>query len=246
MKQRPLKGEERIKLADALYRKYANSQTLGQRLIYWRKKYAWILIVGGAYLLKRIFDIVVSILLMVLLSPLFLIIAAWIKLDDGGPIFYISERVGKWGKEFPFPKFRTMKAGSDQLKNELSEKNIYPSDLKFKMQEDPRVTRLGKILRKTSMDELPQLYTVLIGDMSLVGPRPPLPEEVAKYTLAQRKRLDAKPGITCTWQVSGRSEISFENQVKLDVEYIESRSFWLDIKLLLKTIPAVLLGKGAY
>jgi len=154
--------------------------------------------------------------------------------------------VGKWGKEFSFPKFRTMQVGAEQQKNHLKAQSTHPGDVTFKMKLDPRITFIGRFLRKSSLDELPQLWCVLKGDMSLVGPRPPLVEEVAKYTLAQRRRLDIAPGLTCIWQVSGRSELPFAQQVELDVAYIESQSLWLDIKLLLKTIPAILSGKGAY
>lgn len=135
---------------------------------------------------------------------------------------------------------------ADQLKESLEPAKEFKDDVTFKIKKDPRVTRFGRFLRKTSLDELPQLWCVIKGDMSLVGPRPPLPSEVAKYTLEDRRRLDVLPGLTGIWQVSGRSDIPFEKQVKLDLQYIESQSIWLDIKILLKTIPAVLLGKGAY
>jgi len=135
---------------------------------------------------------------------------------------------------------------AEARKAALMAQNEMAGGVLFKMKDDPRITRVGKYIRRGSIDELPQLWNVLKGDMSLVGPRPPVPSEVALYTLADRRRLDAIPGITCIWQVSGRSEIPFKQQVELDVAYIESQSFWLDLKLLLKTIPAVLLGRGAY
>ena len=139
-----------------------------------------------------------------------------------------------------------MVVNAEKFKQELADRNESAAGVIFKMKKDPRITRVGKIIRKFSIDELPQLLNVLIGDMSLVGPRPPLPGEVAKYTLEQRKRLHVIPGITCLWQVSGRSDIPFTDQVKLDMQYIQSASFLNDILLLLKTIPAVLTGKGAY
>jgi lipopolysaccharide/colanic/teichoic acid biosynthesis glycosyltransferase len=134
---------------------------------------------------------------------------------------------------------------AEQRLKDLLEKNQHREGVTFKLKDDPRITKVGKWLRKFSLDELPQLFNVLIGDMSLVGPRPPVPREVAKYTLAQRRRLAVKPGITCIWQISGRSEIDFSGQVQLDVNYIESQTFWMDLKILALTLPAVLSGKGA-
>lgn len=241
-----LRGAARLNLIDALHQRYANSTSFWQRLVYWRKKYSWVLIVGGAKLLKRTIDIAVSFLLLLLLLPLFLLIALLIKLGDGGPVFYITNRVGKWGREFQFPKFRSMVVNADSIKKELQKQNDLGENITFKMKRDPRITRLGAWLRRTSLDELPQLWCVLKGDMSLVGPRPPLPEEVEQYHLEERKRLDITPGLTCIWQVSGRSDIPFPRQVKLDLQYIESQSFWGDVAILLKTIPAVIFGRGAY
>lgn len=242
--QKLLRGAERTRLLEELYKKYSRSQNWKQRLLYWRKKYSWLIIVEGTKFLKRVFDVFTALFLLIVLSPLMLIIALLIK-TDGGPILYISDRVGKWGKEFRFPKFRTMKPGSENMLESLrNQSNL--KDVTFKMKQDPRVTWIGKYLRKTSLDELPQLVCVISGQMSLVGPRPPLPQEVAYYTIEERRRLDITPGLTCIWQVSGRSDISFAGQVKLDMQYIESQSFWLDLKLLLKTIPAVIFGRGAY
>jgi lipopolysaccharide/colanic/teichoic acid biosynthesis glycosyltransferase len=214
-------------------------------LRYWRKKYMFLFVTGGAKTLKRFLDITVSLGLLVSLLPLFLLVALLIKLTGGGPVLFWQTRVGRWGREFPFPKFRSMVANAEQLKGELLAENDHKVGVTFKMAKDPRVTWIGRIIRKLSIDELPQLWCVLKGDMSLVGPRPPIPAEVAKYTLTDRRRLDVTPGLTCIWQVSGRSTLPFPKQVELDIQYIESQSFWLDIKLLLKTIPAVLLGKGA-
>lgn len=217
-----------------------------QRLRFLRKKYAWLLVIGSARALKRTVDIVGSGVGLIVLSPLMLFVMACIKLTDRGPILYVAPRVGKWGREFPFPKFRSMCLNADEIKDEILEQNDHADSVTFKMKNDPRVTWIGRIIRKLSVDELPQLWCVLRGDMSLVGPRPPVPREVALYTLADRRRLDVKPGLTCFWQVEGRGDIPFDQQVDLDVEYIESQSFWTDVKILFKTVPAVLFGKGAY
>jgi lipopolysaccharide/colanic/teichoic acid biosynthesis glycosyltransferase len=233
-------------LLEELYRRYGAPSKRQKRFLFLRKKYSWVLVIGCTQLLKRVIDITLSIVLMILLFPLFLLVALFIKLQDGGPVFYVENRVGKWGAEFPLPKFRTMIVNANEMKEKLKQYNEYKGNITFKIKKDPRITPLGRILRKTSVDELPQLWCVLKGKMSLVGPRPPLPSEVANYTLEDRRRLDVVPGITCIWQVSGRADIPFDHQVHLDVKYIESQSFWLDLKLLLKTIPAVILGKGAY
>jgi len=243
-------GQQRIALMEELYKKYGAGATgaagLLHRLRYWRKKYAWMIVVGGAKLLKRALDILGSGFLMLCLWPIFLVVALCIKLTDGGPVLFWQTRIGLWGREFPFPKFRSMVVNAEALKDELLEQSDHENSITFKMKKDPRITWIGRIIRKLSIDELPQLWCVFRGDMSLVGPRPPVPREVAEYTLADRRRLDVMPGLTCIWQVSGRGDIPFNEQVELDVQYIESRSFWFDIKLLLSTIPAVLLGKGAY
>ncbi len=245
-KQINLQDDERERLLKQLDEKYGHSRRYYNRLIFFRKKYAWLFVITCSKLLKRLIDIAVSVWLMIALSPLFLCIAILIKCTDKGPVLYISKRVGKDGEEFNFPKFRSMKIAADCIKNQLIDQNIHKNNITFKIRNDPRTTWIGRILRRTSLDELPQLWCVLKGEMSLVGPRPPLREEVEKYTLEERRRLDITPGLTCIWQVSGRSDIPFAMQLKLDLEYIESQSFLLDIKLLLKTIPAVLLGRGAY
>jgi lipopolysaccharide/colanic/teichoic acid biosynthesis glycosyltransferase len=154
--------------------------------------------------------------------------------------------VGRYGREFKMLKFRSMRVDAEARLKELLAKNQHTGGETFKIKNDPRVTRIGKWIRKFSLDELPQFWNVFRGDMSLVGPRPPVPREVALYTLADRRRLAVKPGITCIWQISGRAEIDFPGQVQLDVRYIESRSLWQDIKILCKTVPAVLTGSGAY
>lgn len=182
----------------------------------------------------------------ILLSPLFLITWIAIKIEDGGPAIFRQQRVGRYGKPFTMYKFRSMVPNAEEIKQQLLDKNESGAGVIFKMKRDPRVTKVGRIIRKLSIDELPQLFNVLKGDMSLVGPRPPLPSEVAQYSLQERRRLDVLPGITGLWQVSGRSDIDFQGQVRLDVQYIREQSFWKDILILLKTIPAVLLGRGAY
>jgi exopolysaccharide biosynthesis polyprenyl glycosylphosphotransferase len=203
-------------------------------------------VVRGAYLVKRLFDIVVSAILLVLLLPIFLAVGLAIRLEDPGPILFKQQRVGRWGKLFTMWKFRSMYTDAEERKKELMARNEMAGGVLFKMKDDPRVTRVGRVIRKTSIDELPQLWNVLKGDMSLVGPRPPVPQEVDEYSLSDRRRLEVIPGITCIWQVSGRSDIPFDQQVELDVQYIQSQSFWTDIKILLKTVPALLFGTGAY
>lgn len=213
---------------------------------FWRKRTAWIFAVGGATLLKRFFDIMASLWLMLFLLPLFAAVAAAIKLTDGGPVLFWQTRVGKWGKEFRFPKFRSMRMDAEELRHELLNQSHHKDSITFKMKHDPRITLVGRIIRKFSIDELPQLYNVLTGEMSLVGPRPPLPEEVDRYSLKDRRRLDITPGLTCIWQVSGRGDVPFPQQLEYDIMYIESQSVWMDIKLLFKTVGAVLSGRGAY
>ena len=196
--------------------------------------------------IRRFLDVSVAFsALLVLLLPLS-IVALLIKLESPGPVFFTQDRVGKWGVLFKMYKFRSMCVDAEFLKTSLAEQNEMDNGVIFKMKSDPRVTKIGKFIRKFSVDELPQLWNVLIGDMALVGPRPPVPQEVAEYTIDNRRRLEIKPGITCIWQVSGRSEIPFVQQVELDVDYINTHSFLTDIKILLRTIPAVLKGKGAY
>jgi len=196
--------------------------------------------------LKRVIDIILSGVGLVILSPLFLIISIAIKLTSPGPIFYRWHVVGLNKKRFVSYKFRTMVVNADELKKKLLAKNEMKGVV-FKMKNDPRVTKVGRILRKFSLDELPQLYSVFKGDMSLVGPRPPLVTEVPAFKNWHRRKLSVKPGITCLWQCSGRNHIeNFDEWVKMDLQYIDQWSLWLDFKILLKTIPAVLIGKGAY
>ena len=207
---------------------------------------AWRATVRGSYALKRLIDIIGSGLGMVLLSPVFLAIAIAVKRSSPGPVFFSQIRVGRYGRHFKFHKFRSMRQDAEALKASLAAQNESKDGVIFKMKDDPRVTKVGKFLRRTSLDELPQLWNVFIGDMSLVGPRPPVPKEVQEYTLEDRKRLDVIPGITCLWQIGGRSDIPFKEQVRLDKDYILSQSVWKDMLILLKTIPAIVGGKGAY
>ena len=210
------------------------------------KRWLWRGVIGGTYLVKRLIDASASIILMILLTPLFVVIMALIYKSSPGPVFYKQTRVGRWGKLFTMWKFRSMYLDADQRLKEIMAQNEMSGGVIFKMKNDPRIFPVGKFIRKASIDELPQLWNVLKGDMSLVGPRPALPSEVNQYSLQDRQRLEVIPGITCIWQVSGRSNIPFPQQVQLDVQYIQSQSIWLDIKLLLQTVPAVLLSRGAY
>ena len=206
----------------------------------------WNFTVKFSYGLKRFFDIVLSLLALIILMPFFVILAVIIKLTSPGPIFFVQTRVGYFGRHFRFYKFRSMYQDAEKRKQALLAQNQSADGVIFKMKHDPRITPIGRIIRKTSIDELPQFFNVLFGDMSLVGPRPPLPAEVQQYTLEDRKRLNVKPGLTCLWQIRGRSDIPFKEQVKLDKEYIQSNSLWQDLKILIQTIPAIISGKGAY
>jgi len=203
--------------------------------------------IGRSERLKRFIDVTVSLTGLVLLIPLFLIVAACIKLTDGGPVLFWQMRVGRAGREFWFPKFRSMVIDAEALTEQLRYFNAHGvSGITFKMRHDPRVTWIGRIIRRTSIDELPQLWCVVKGDMSLVGPRPPVPREVARYSPMDHRRLDVTPGLTCLWQVNGRGEIPFDRQVEMDLEYIRRRNLLVDLRILLKTIPAVITGRGAY
>ena len=207
---------------------------------------AWRFTVFAAYATKRLMDIVGSGIGMILLSPVFLAIAIAVKLSSPGPVFFAQTRVGRYGRHFKFYKFRSMRQDAEAHKAALMAKNESKDGVIFKMKDDPRITKVGRFIRRTSLDELPQLWNVFIGDMSLVGPRPPVPSEVQEYTLEDRKRLDVIPGITCLWQIKGRSEIPFHEQVRLDKEYILAPGIWKDIVILFKTIPAIIGGRGAY
>ncbi len=195
---------------------------------------------------KRCMDMTISLLMLVLLSPVMLVTALAVKLTSPGPVFYRQERLlNRDGDTFAMLKFRSMIQNAEELEGELADNNLYGAGRLFKMHNDPRVTPLGRIIRKYSIDELPQLWQVLMGVMSLVGPRP-IPTQLSDFEDWQLRRFDVKPGLTCTWQVSGRSDVAFTEWMRMDVEYVEHRGLLLDIKLLLQTIPAVLAGRGAY
>ena len=193
---------------------------------------------------KRGIDVIVAGVGLILLSPIITIVACAIKLTSKGPIFFLQKRVGKNGELFNMYKFRSMVVNAEELKEKLKHKNEMSGPM-FKMKDDPRVTKVGKFIRKTSLDELPQLWNVLKGDMSLVGPRPSLPKEVEQFDSWMFKRLSVRPGLTCYWQVSGRNNIDFEDWMKLDVKYVEERNFWIDIKLIFKTVGVLFGDKNA-
>lgn len=194
---------------------------------------------------KRVFDFVVVCVALPIALPIMAVISVLVKLDSRGPVLFKQVRVGKWGETFYCYKFRSMYVDAEERKSELMAQNEADAVV-FKMKNDPRITRVGRYIRKASIDELPQLFNVLKGEMSLVGPRPPVPSEVAEYQFDQLRRLDAIPGITGLQQVSGRSELSFTRWVELDVQYIAEQSLMKDIEILLKTVPAVITGRGAY
>ena len=206
----------------------------------------WSSTIGASNAFKRLMDIVLAVLALILGSPIFLLTAALVKLTSPGPIIFSQVRVGKYGRHFKFYKFRSMYIDAEARKAELLKLNESGDGVIFKMKRDPRITPVGRFIRKFSIDELPQFFNVILGDMSLVGPRPPLPAEVRTYSLEERKRLNITPGITCLWQVSGRSELPFQKQMALDKEYIASRSAWKDFLILLRTVPAIISGKGAW
>lgn len=188
--------------------------------------------------IKRAFDLIASIAAVIVLIPLFLFVTILIKIDSSGPVLFKQKRNGFRGKYFNMYKFRSMVVDAeDRLKN-LEDKNEVSGNM-FKIKNDPRITRVGKILRKTSIDELPQLFNVIKGDMSIVGPRPPIGREVQKYDAWHNLRLSVKPGITGLWQISGRNNIGFEDMCRLDLKYIRERGFWYDLKIILKTIPVL-------
>lgn len=194
---------------------------------------------------KRGLDLALSLILIPLFSPFMALTALAIKVDSPGPVLFRQERVGLWGKRFYCYKFRSMVVDADAQKAALMHLNE-ADDVVFKMKHDPRITRVGQVIRKLSIDELPQLFNVFKGEMSLVGPRPPVPVEVDQYTYDQFRRLDAVPGITGLQQISGRSDLDFERWVELDVQYIEQQSLLKDIEILVRTLPAVITGRGAY
>ena len=200
----------------------------------------------GYRFIKRLFDVVASSVAVVILSPVFLIIAIAIKINDpAGPVFYTQTRVGKDGKPFKMFKFRSMVTNADELLEKLRDQNEVEGAM-FKMKEDPRITKVGKFIRKYSLDELPQLLNVVGGSMSIVGPRPPLPFEVKEYTDYDLQRLMVKPGATGMWQVGGRNALSFDQMVELDLTYINERSIWLDLKIMFETVKVMIKPNAAY
>ena len=216
------------------------------------KRVAWRMVTGIAHFIKRLMDIVISIFAIIVLSPALICIALMVK-ADGGPIIFKQKRYGLHGKEFYMWKFRSMCVDAEAKLAELLKHNQHKDGITFRMENDPRVTKIGRFIRKSSIDELPQFVNVLRGEMSIVGPRPPIEREVALYDQEDRNRFKMKPGITCLWQVGGRQgglfeigsrhSIDFKEQVSLDIRYIESQSFWRDVWILLKTIPAIVFGK---
>jgi lipopolysaccharide/colanic/teichoic acid biosynthesis glycosyltransferase len=202
---------------------------------------------GSLYLRfgKRFLDVIGALVALVVGAPILLVSAILIKLESPGPVLYRSTRIGRGGRPFTFLKLRSMVDGADRHRQHLNHLNECDGPV-FKISRDPRVTRIGRFLRTTSIDEIPQFMNVLRGEMSMVGPRPPIPEEVAHYEPWQMRRLDVRPGITCLWQISGRSRIGFQEWMRLDLEYIKHQSFGLDAKILVRTIPAVLSREGAY
>ena len=194
---------------------------------------------------KRVFDSILGSIGLLFALPVIAVAAIAIKLDSPGPVFHRAIRVGRGGRKFTFLKLRSMQADAEELRGLLLHLNQAQGPA-FKLHNDPRVTRVGKLLRKTSIDELPQLWHVVRGEMSLVGPRPPFPEEVEQYEPWMLKRLSVRPGLTCLWQIRGRSDLSFDDWMRLDIEYVDRVSFRLDVEILVLTIPAVLSARGAY
>ena len=198
----------------------------------------------GYFIIKRMIDIICSLCGILLLLPVMIVVAILIKLGSKGPVFFIQERVGQDGNLFMMYKFRSMCTGAEYLLEKLQDKNEMSGPM-FKIKKDPRVTKVGRVIRNTSIDELPQLINILKGEMSLVGPRPSLPKEVAQFSLYQKQRLVAKPGLTCYWQVSGRNDVSFEEWMEMDIQYIGNRSTWIDIWLIFKTVGVLFGDEGA-
>jgi exopolysaccharide biosynthesis polyprenyl glycosylphosphotransferase len=196
-------------------------------------------------LVKRVFDILIASIALILLLPLFLLIAVLVRLSSPGPIIYRSERIGLCGAPFQFPKFRSMYTDSDTKLQQLMTENEKDGPI-FKIKKDPRITPVGRFLRKYSLDELPQFISVIRGEMSLVGPRPPIRREVEQYDEVAMRRLTVKPGITCYWQVMGRSDLTFDEWMELDNQYINEMSFLVDLSIVMKTPMAVIRGRGAY
>jgi len=232
---------------EAMLQRYGKEYTQNRFAIWqlqWRKV-RWSLQIQANRSLKRLLDLLILLFATPLVLPIGLLTALAIRIDSPGPVIFRQQRVGKWGRHFTCYKFRSMYIDAEARKEALREKNQADGPI-FKIRNDPRMTKMGRIIRKTSIDELPQLLNILKGDMTFVGPRPPLPSEVSEYAYDQRRRLDVVPGLTGLQQVSGRSDLPFERWVELDLEYIGQQNVRNDIIILLKTIPTVLFGKGAY
>jgi len=240
-----LNREQRIEQQAVNYFQADYSNDVIRSLIVKQRLGLWRISSKSGSIVKRGMDVLISLLMLLMLMPLFIIVALLIRLESPGSVLFSQTRVGLSGRPFRFWKFRSMRFDAESTKHQLQHKAM-SNGVRFKLKKDPRITPVGAVIRKYSIDELPQLWNVLLGDMSLVGPRPALPSEVNDYDQADKQRLSVIPGITCIWQVSGRSDIPFKQQVTLDVKYKLSQSIWQDIRLLLLTIPAVVLGKGAY
>ena len=206
----------------------------------------WLVMLTLRAAAKRALDISAALAGLVLLAPLLLATAVAVRLETPGPVLFRQERVGKRGRLFTMLKFRSMRVTAEAEKQALGSANESADGVLFKMKSDPRVTRVGRVIRRLSIDEMPQLLNVLRGEMSIVGPRPALPMEVDQYDLEARKRLQTRPGLTCLWQISGRSELAFSEQIDLDLRYLQARSLAKDIAIIARTVPAVITGKGAY
>lgn len=212
-----------------------------------RRMRGWRLYIATTETLKRALDVLVSVTALVVFLPFIALAALLIKWEDGGRVLFAQKRIGQGGRIFTMYKFRTMVEGAEDRQEALRGQNRHGAGSPtFKMEGDPRVTRQGRWMRRFSIDEIPQFFNVLRGDMSVVGPRPPVPSEVSLYRAIHLRRLRVKPGLTCLWQIGGRSEVDFEGQVRLDLAFIHSESLWGDFLIVLKTVPAVLLGRGAY
>lgn len=211
-----------------------------------RRRLLWKLTISGTEAMKRLLDIVGGLAGCLFFAPILAVVAVLIKLEDGGPVFFRQLRIGKGGMPIYIWKLRSMVLNAEEIKKQLEAQNQHAEGVTFKMKRDPRITKVGRWIRKLSLDEAPQVWSVLKGDMALVGPRPPVPQEVRKYNSFELRRLTVKPGLTCLWQIGGRSDIDFSGQVRLDLQYIYSESIWKDVKILFLTIPAVLMGRGAY
>jgi exopolysaccharide biosynthesis polyprenyl glycosylphosphotransferase len=233
--------------AAAMLEIYANQSFRDPRMAYrvQLKVITWVIRMKIAGSMKRVFDLTLAIIALVLTAPIFLLTAMAVKLDSPGPVFFRQTRVGQGGRHFGCYKFRSMHVNAEQMKEQLAAQNEADGPV-FKIRRDPRVTRVGRVIRKLSIDELPQLLNVIQGDMSLVGPRPAVPIEVQQYEFEQLRRLEALPGITGLQQVSGRSNLTFKRWIELDLQYVSEQSLWQDIKILAKTIPVVIFGEGAY